>query len=397
MSSEPAPTNETLIAALKEAGMLYDPRLEAAFRATPRHHFLPDVPPQEVYADDAVAIKRDIAGTVVSSSSQPSMMAIMLDQLQLEPGHNVLEIGTGTGYNAAIMRQLVGEMGNVTTIEIDKEVARAAEDHLHAAHASDVLVVHGDGAAGYAPRAAYDRIIATVGVWDVPRMWFRQLKPTGRLVTPLWLEVFQVSAAFMFQPDGTFLSRDNPICGFVQLRGGAAGPDVTTRVGSSPLTLSSSQVDQIDTAALHLLLSEGVEDGFFSVRATPREYWHSFFPYLILHAPPGFVLAGYYVTDDQQPYGIESMGFALLAQGSACFVPVIKEGEARCFAGSDAFMAIQDVLEAWDRAGRPGRDSLRLRLIPIGQAAGETARGKLLMRRDHALQVWLDDQGGSDE
>jgi protein-L-isoaspartate(D-aspartate) O-methyltransferase len=261
----------------------------------------------------------------------------------------------------------------------------------------DVVVVHGDGAAGYAPRAAYDRIIATVGVWDVPRMWIRQLKPTGRLVTPLWLEAFQVSAAFEPQRDSTLLSRDNPICGFVQLRGGAAGPDVTTRVGSSSLLLSSSELDQIDTAALHALLSEGVEDGYFSVRATPREYWHSFFPYLILHAPPGFVLAGYYVADDQQPYGIDSVGFALLAQGSACFVPVTREGEARCFAGSDAFIAIQDALEAWDRAGRPGRDRLRLRLIPIGQALDDSPRGKLLVRRDHALQVWLEDQGGSDE
>src|SRR5574338_1102375 len=134
------PTHESLIAALKEADLLNDPRMEKAFRDVPRHFFLPDLPPEQVYVDDAVPIKRDESGGVVSSSSQPSMMAIMLNQLRLYEGCNVLEIGAGTGYNAAIMQQIVGMAGNVTTIEIDREVALKAEDNLSRAGMSDVNV-----------------------------------------------------------------------------------------------------------------------------------------------------------------------------------------------------------------------------------------------------------------
>ena len=74
----------------------------------PRHLFLPHLPPQDAYLDDAIVTKRDAAGQPISSSSQPTIMAIMLYQLALAPGQRVLEIGAGTGYNAALMSHITG-------------------------------------------------------------------------------------------------------------------------------------------------------------------------------------------------------------------------------------------------------------------------------------------------
>jgi protein-L-isoaspartate(D-aspartate) O-methyltransferase len=102
--------HQALVDRLKCAGYIHTPAVEAAFRAVPRHLFLPAVAPDTVYTDEAIPTKR-LDGKAVSSSSQPAIMAIMLEQLDLHPGHRVLEIGAGTGYNAALMAHIVGDSG----------------------------------------------------------------------------------------------------------------------------------------------------------------------------------------------------------------------------------------------------------------------------------------------
>jgi len=251
------PSPRTLVESMRARGDLKDARLEAAFLAIPRAHFLPGLPPETVYSDEAIAIKRAADGTVISSSSQPSMMALMLEQLNLKPGMNVLEIGTGSGYNAAIMQHLVGPNGLVTTIELDPEIGEVAVDNLARAGISGVRVVIGDGAAGFAPRASYDRIIATAGIWDIPTAWVRQLKPRGRIVAPIWLEGFQYSAAFELQADGTLYSEDNLPCGFVRMRGAGMGEEGVFRVGSL-LTLQAN-AGTLDSAQLQMLLSQSLD------------------------------------------------------------------------------------------------------------------------------------------
>src|SRR5207245_8982442 len=117
-----ARVGEELIA----SGCVPSPGVEGAFRAVPRHLFVPGVDPTEVYADRAIQTKRAPNGRGISSSSQPSIMAIMLEQLGLAPGMRVLEIGAGTGYNAALLAHLVGEQGHVTTVDIDPDPVEVA-------------------------------------------------------------------------------------------------------------------------------------------------------------------------------------------------------------------------------------------------------------------------------
>jgi protein-L-isoaspartate O-methyltransferase len=318
----------------------------------------------------------------------------MLRQLNLRPGHNVLEIGTGSGYNAAIMQHLVGHGGKVTTLELDRDLVNQALDHLARARFASVLVVHGDGAQGYAPRAAYDRIIATAGVWDVPTIWMKQLKADGIIVTPIWVDGIQISAAF-YRRDETLHSLDNVPCGFVPLRGIAAGPTVSTRIISSDLTLAAEHVDRIDTAALHLLLSADHEENFLGRPLSSSDYWHGFLLYLMLYPPPGYFFVTYNMSG--RAYGLEGGGFALISQGSACFVPFNGQGGCHTYASADALMAMTDCLEAWLDAGEPRTEKLRLSLLPKGDEPPLLLEGKVYVRRDHYLHVWLEGVSAPDD
>jgi protein-L-isoaspartate(D-aspartate) O-methyltransferase len=204
-------------------------RVAAALHAVPRHLFLPGQRPEAAYRDDAIVTKRDEAGQPISSSSQPAIMAIMLDQLDLAPGHRVLEIGAGTGYNAALISHIVGPSGQVTSVDIDPELVATAGEHLARAGFSEVRVVCADGAGGDPEHAPYDRIIATVGVSDLAPAWLAQAVPQGRIVVPLDVRGIQVSVAFERAapdaPGGPWTSRSLAPCGFMRMRGSLAGPE----------------------------------------------------------------------------------------------------------------------------------------------------------------------------
>ncbi len=384
-----------LVEELKRQEGLLDKPLEDAFLAVPRHVFLPEEALSRAYSDDAIAIKRDSDGSVLSSVSQPSMIALMLRQLRLRSGDNVLEIGAGAGYNAALMQHIVGEDGTVTTIELDNQLAEQAAANLQKVRlGATVNVVNADGAMGYAPRASYDRIIATVALWDIPPVWVKQLKPDGLLVAPIWIENMQVSAAFVVQPDGTLYSRQNIPCGFISIRGMSAVPNLSRHVSGSTLMLHSNDFRRIDSAALQLLLSEDMEITNLGQPLSYREYWRGFLPFLTLNTPENYVFALYTLGENQQAFGLREHGFALIGRGSACFVEYGMKGEVHCYGGADAFFALSEALERWTQAGSPTSDRLRLQLLPKDDsepsAVVERANSKIYSRQQHDLRVWLE-------
>jgi protein-L-isoaspartate(D-aspartate) O-methyltransferase len=219
---EAARLRRDLLAVVRGRGGAQDQSVAEALLAVPRHLFVPGVAVEEAYQDEAIVTKRDGDGLPISSSSQPTIMALMLDQLGVAPGHRVLEIGAGTGYNAALLAHLVGPSGGVVSIDIDPQVTEGAMARLAHAGYPQVQVVCGDGAHGHATVAPYDRIIATVGVWDLAPAWLHQLAPGGRIVVPLDLRGAQVSVAF--ERDGErWVSRSVIPCGFMRLRGEFAG------------------------------------------------------------------------------------------------------------------------------------------------------------------------------
>jgi protein-L-isoaspartate(D-aspartate) O-methyltransferase len=231
-NSDVSALHPALVDKLKSEGHIRTPRVEAAFRAVPRHLFLPGVALDEVYSDKVIIIKR-LNSLPVSTSSQPAAMAIMLEQFQLEPGHRVLEIGAGSGYNAALMAYIVGDTGRVITVDIDEDLVESAREHLAAAGFNRVQVVCGDGGFGYPSAAPYDRIILTVGTWDIAPAWREQLKPGGRLLLPLSLRGVQRTVAFE-SIASHLASVSISCCSFIMLRGAFAEPEGDVQLGPEP-------------------------------------------------------------------------------------------------------------------------------------------------------------------
>ncbi len=215
--------NQILVEKLKKQGFIKSPEIEAAFISVPRHLFLPHLPLEEVYQDEPIITKR-LNGKSVSSSSQPAMMAIMLEQLNLQPGHKVLEIGAATGYNAALMAFIIGAKGLVITLDIDEDIVENARINLAIATAKNVKVICADGAFGYPQDAPYDRIILTVGAWDIAPSWQEQLKPSGRLVLPLTLIANNELSIAFDMVDNHLVSVSSRKCGFIKMRGVFAEP-----------------------------------------------------------------------------------------------------------------------------------------------------------------------------
>lgn len=205
---------DTLLA----SGAITTRAVEAAIREVPRHLFLLDVGNDRAYADRAVTIKYNRAGIPISSASQPSMVAQMLEQLGVREGDHALEIGTATGYNAALLAHLVGDQGAVVSVEIEEDLAARAGESLGATGFGRVRVVRGDGRAGFAEVAPYERIIVTAGVREVAPAWLDQLAEGGRLVVPL-VNLHGDGMSVMFEMvDGQPVARSSRPCGFVPLR-----------------------------------------------------------------------------------------------------------------------------------------------------------------------------------
>jgi protein-L-isoaspartate(D-aspartate) O-methyltransferase len=166
-------------------GAIASPRLAQAFRSVPRHLFLPGVSLDEVYRDSALALPAP--GEALSSATAPSLMAFMLSAADPDEGDRVLEIGAGTGFNAALLAALVGPRGRVVSVEVADRLAVQARSNLAAAGVDQVSVVTEDGWRGHPAGAPYDAIVVTAAATSVAPAWIDQLRPGGRLVLPLWL------------------------------------------------------------------------------------------------------------------------------------------------------------------------------------------------------------------
>lgn len=157
-----------------------------AMALVPRHLFVPDATIESAYAyQSAITTKYDSNGLAISSASSPSIVAKMLDQLGDVAGKNVLEIGTATGYNAALIAEMVGDAGHVTSLEIDPDLAADAKRSLHRAGYDRVRVIVQDGTVPVPENSRFDAIIVTAAAWEVYRCWFDQLRSGGKLVVPL--------------------------------------------------------------------------------------------------------------------------------------------------------------------------------------------------------------------
>jgi methyltransferase of ATP-grasp peptide maturase system len=301
-TSRAARRRARLVRALDSSGVLGDPTWWSAFGDVPRHAFLDrffradgngrwiavDRTDQgwldQVYADRVLVTQLDgeparwasarvdgsVAGVPTSSSSQPAIMAVMLGALRVADGHRVLEIGTGTGYNAGLLCHRVGQ-DNVTSVDIDPDLVQAARARL-AEIGYRPTCVAGDGALGYPAGAPYDRVLATCAVARIPLPWLAQTVAGGFVVTtlhrPLGAGLVRITAGEGATGRGRVLAEDGR---FMPLRAHRLAAGVRpaqpeghgrpTELGSGPLVSPRSSFEFYAGLELPQVSATGEPDG----------------------------------------------------------------------------------------------------------------------------------------
>ncbi|GAA4237284.1 hypothetical protein GCM10022254_48990 [Actinomadura meridiana] len=246
----------TMIEKVRKMGFAQRPEVERVLRSTPRHEFVPEASPDDAYNPyQAVITHRFSDGASLSCASAPFVVAMMLDQLDVRHGNRILEIGAGTGYNASLLAELAGDASNVVTIDIDAEVTAQASRALTAAGYDGVRVFTGDGAAGVPEHAPYDRVIATVSPWDIPRAWWEQLAPGARLVAPLRWRGQSRGVAFTYT-NGRLVCDSNELSGFVYLVGDDEGELSGPITHDEAIKLHWDRDQVVVPEALHGVLGE---------------------------------------------------------------------------------------------------------------------------------------------
>ncbi|MDX2819939.1 methyltransferase domain-containing protein [Streptomyces ipomoeae] len=257
MTPTPAPDLQERMAAyaadLRQRGAIRTDTVERAFATVPRHLFIPggfwragrfipvtgqvgDDLLEEIYADKAlmthVPKDEDAAGRY-SSTSQPRVIAAMLEALQLTPGLRVLEIGAGTGYNAGLITAITG--AEVVTIDVSDVIVAEAQQAAQRAGATTVTALTADGYLGHPDRGPYDRIVVTCGITGISPHWLDQLTDDGLIVAPLAHGGFHPTLAIT-RADGELLGRGVMSSDFMNATGPLyAWPDGQTPALTEPL------------------------------------------------------------------------------------------------------------------------------------------------------------------
>ena len=403
-----------MVAHLTERGGLSSPQVAAALAEVPRHIFIPGVELSEAYADQAVVTRyRD--GVPVSSASQPAIVALMLEQLRPPAGGSILEIGAGTGYNAALLSTLVGPSGRVVTVDIDPEVADEARSHLSEAGVTNVEVICGDGALGGPGNAPYDGIIVTAGASDLAPAWAGQLAAHGRLVVPLSIRGVQQCVTFV-RADGHLQSVAVCECGFMPLAGTMANADRQQPVPGHPgVYVEAPAGTEVDIGLVGRAMDDRGPGAGIGVTASAMEVFGSLRRWLAFHdratatlsyigpaegadasgVPPVIDFLHHGDVQRSSPGLLGRAGFAVLDLAG----PVAAPGEpgpgepgpgepgpgepgldtalglaVRGYGQAGQETArLRELVTAWDRAGRPGAGRLRIDAYPSGTSPPGTS------------------------
>jgi protein-L-isoaspartate(D-aspartate) O-methyltransferase len=392
--AEAAALRQRLVEELRTAGSIQSPELVAAFATVPRHLFAPGVALSEAYANDVVRTKLDGHGVTISSVSAPWLQAEMLEQAEIEPGMRCLEIGSG-GYNAALLAELVGPTGQVTTMDIDRDVTDRARECLHAAGYDHVQVVLADGEHGVPDHAPYDRIIVTVGVWDVPPAWTQQLADDGRIVVPLRMR--GLSRSVCLARDGDRLaSVSHAMAGFVDVQGAGARRERLVLLHEQDVALRFDDTTQVEADALSRALTRHREQAWSGVRFAGMEPFDGLMLWLATVLPDYGLLTrtgsdtAKALVDPASPIGTP----ALLSGDSFAYLTFravdADRYEFGAYAHGPSGQALAEAMceqvRRWDRDHRHGARA-RITVYPAATAPDRLPGGRVIGQRHTKIVI----------
>ncbi|WP_367125309.1 ATP-grasp peptide maturase system methyltransferase [Streptomyces phytohabitans] len=366
--TDTADERRALAGRLTRAGALTDPRWRAAVEAVPREPFLePGVflpadgghwrpvtsaaaDPAEwvriAYRDESLTTQLDghltadradgvVTGSPTSSSTTPVTVVDMLEKLEVADGHQILEIGTGTGYSSALMCFRLGE-DDVTTVEVDPDVAARADAALEAVGFS-TWTVTGDGLLGHPRRAPYDRVIATCAVRRIPYTWIRQTKPGGIVLATVggaWHYGTGLAKVTVTE-DGTAEGRIIGRSSFMQARSQAevpVGGDLSARTAYADSERGTEVSPLLLEDWMPAFLAQLAAPGARFTRATSQE------GHRLLHL-----------------FDPERESFASFTEHDGAWT--VRQGGPVAL-----WCAVEHALTAWQDAGRPDITEVRLRV-----------------------------------
>lgn len=211
---------KNLIQTLKEEGIIHSPEVESAMKIVPREMFLPENVKANAYVDTPLPIGY---GQTISA---PHMVAMMAEALELRVGHKILEVGSGCGYHAAVLAEIVApktaeKKGHIYTIEIVSELFAFARKNLESnGYVDRVIAILGDGSVGYPDHAPYDRILVTAAAPKIPKVLVDELKTEGILIIPVGGVYFDQELIKVRKESGTKITTHSLYSvAFVPLRG----------------------------------------------------------------------------------------------------------------------------------------------------------------------------------
>jgi protein-L-isoaspartate(D-aspartate) O-methyltransferase len=377
-------------------GAITSARVESAFRTVPRHRFAPEASLEEAYANTALRTKRDEQGVTMSSVSAPWLQAATLEQAELAPGMRCLEIGSG-GYNAALMAELVGEAGEVTTVDIDPDVTERARRCLVEAGYHHVRVVLADAEAGVRDCAPYDRIIVTAGAWDIPPAWVAQLSAAGRLIVPLRMRGLGRSVAFDRIGD-QLISREHMMAGFVPFQGEGQWRERLVPLHGEDVGLRIDESQPIDHGGLREALTSQRAEAWSGVRFGGMEPFDDLFLWLATRSSAFCLLtrkgtdAAHALVDPASPVGtptiVAGRSFAYLTfrevdpRTSTYEFGAIAHGHAAQRLAEE----MSEQVRLWDRDHRHGPAAL-ITVHPAGTPDEQLGDGHVIDKRHTRITI----------
>ncbi|MDP9842932.1 methyltransferase, FxLD system [Streptosporangium lutulentum] len=365
VSDEPLRT--AMVERLRDMGAIRRDEVAAAFLRVPRHLFAPEATSLEQAYDVEAVIRTKWTedGTTISSVSAPQIQARMVEQAGITRGMRVLEIGSG-GYNAAVIAELVGPDGQITTCDIDAEVTDRASRLLDEAGYSRVTVVLGDGELGCPQFAPFDAIVVTVEAADVPPAWIEQLVEGGSLVAPLRVRGLTRSIGFTKAGD-RLVSTSKELCGFVAMQGAGERPRLWVPLRDGKVRLRFDEEPcPTDPGVLDRAFEAGQAQTWTGVTVRSGESIDTLQTWLATTADGSCLLS--YDKDDKEladaladPVS-HSMCNAVVDGDSFAYLTRRRPNEDTVELGSRAFgpnadalaNTLADLVRAWDRDHRHG-------------------------------------------